>query len=278
MRVSGSFAVAIIAAALIASAAEPEAPATGKNSASPLVAILQGGVEASQSEAESTSDAIARLEEAARSVLEEIPAQSPVAVRLERALKMDGTDETRLARLQTAARTSIDQLAFEPVHEAEQPEGFPPYTPAGLLEVKEYPAYRMAVANGFWTLFTHIKSNDIGMTAPVEMTFDSPDDKTLKQTSMAFLYGDPDLGSTGRKGNVEVVDVEPATVVSLGMRGRRTSESSRQAQATLQAWLDAHPEYEQAGDFRIMGYNSPYVPADKQFWEAQLIISRRNAE
>ncbi|MEW4531279.1 heme-binding protein [Maioricimonas sp. JC845] len=276
MRLStfcGSF---LLAALLVAGGAHSDESRTHGDSASQLVATLQSALESAGADTVPESDAVNRLESAIRSVLEQTPAQSPVAVQLSRALEQDGSTQTRLARLQTATRATVDQLAFQPVHEAEQPQGFPPHTPAGLLEVKEYPAYRMAVANGFWTLFMHIKANNIEMTAPVEMTFNSPDGKTLKQSSMAFLYGRPDLGSAGQKGKVDVIDVPPATVISLGIRGRRTQEKVDRAQATIEDWLEAHPDYARAGDFRIMGYNSPYVPDERQFWEAQLIIRKRD--
>ena len=58
------------------------------------------------------------------------------------------------------------------------PEGFPDPTPAGEIQIKRYPAYRLARSKmsgadsvAFWTLFLHIKKNEIAMTAPVEMTY-----------------------------------------------------------------------------------------------------------
>ena len=73
----------------------------------------------------------------------------------------------------------IGDLAFEPIMEAPLPVGFPAPVPAGEIAVIEYPRYRLARAgmkggqNGtFFTLFRHIQSNDIPMTAPVEMTMD----------------------------------------------------------------------------------------------------------
>ena len=59
--------------------------------------------------------------------------------------------------------------------EAPLPDGFPTYTPVGEIEVKRYPAYRKAETTGgvaFWTLFQHIKTAGISMTAPVEMTYE----------------------------------------------------------------------------------------------------------
>ena len=56
------------------------------------------------------------------------------------------------------------------------PFGFPPPTPEGKIEIKQYPAYRcatvrhsgelsMAANSAFNPLYRHISSNDISMTA-----------------------------------------------------------------------------------------------------------------
>ena len=66
---------------------------------------------------------------------------------------------------------------FRPIKEAEMPQGFPGYTPVGQIEIKQYPAYRKAFASGpaeFWLLFSHIKQNNVAMTAPVEMDYGEP--------------------------------------------------------------------------------------------------------
>ncbi|HEY9845569.1 MAG TPA: hypothetical protein V6D03_05165, partial [Candidatus Caenarcaniphilales bacterium] len=62
------------------------------------------------------------------------------------------------------------------------PEGFPPPTPSGKIEVKQYPAYRsgtityegkldQATNAAFEPLYRHISSNKIAMTAPVEARY-----------------------------------------------------------------------------------------------------------
>ena len=69
-------------------------------------------------------------------------------------------------RVATENRASADE--FQPIKEAEMPKGFPTYTPVGKIEIKKYPAYRKASASGpaeFWTLFQHIKQNNVTMTA-----------------------------------------------------------------------------------------------------------------
>ena len=131
-----------------------------------------------------------------------------------------------LARLMAVEPTSPagaprEDTGFKPVVEAPLPDGFPTYTPVGEIEVKKYPAYRKAETSGrvaFWTLFEHITSAGIAMTAPVEMTYQKDGPPVGKERAMAFLYGNKSIGTPGQKGNVEVVDVPAATVVSMGMR------------------------------------------------------------
>lgn len=64
--------------------------------------------------------------------------------------------------------------------DTELPEGYPPPTPPGAIELKKYAEVRRAEVSGrlnpnlgmnlgFWPLFQHIQRNDIAMTAPVEM-------------------------------------------------------------------------------------------------------------
>jgi len=66
------------------------------------------------------------------------------------------------------------------------PEGFPPPTADGVIEIKQYPGYRAATvqisgnlanasSRGFSPLFRHISRNDIAMTAPVENSLPSGD-------------------------------------------------------------------------------------------------------
>lgn len=165
---------------------------------------------------------------------------------------------------------------FQPLVEAPLPEGFPAYTPVGVVELKHYPAYRKAETSGraaFWTLFQHITSAGISMTAPVEMTYQHDGPPVGSERAMAFLYGSQDIGTPGRKGNLEVVDVPAATVVSIGMRGQRSNDALVQAEQRLRAWLETSKgAYEQSGPLRVMGYNSPFVARDRQFFEVQIPV------
>jgi hypothetical protein len=165
---------------------------------------------------------------------------------------------------------------FQPIKEAEMPSGFPGYTPVGEIEVKKYPAYRKASASGgaeFWTLFAHIKSNNIEMSAPVEMDYGDPKAEKPAERSMAFLYGSKDQGKTGKQGDVTVVDVPAMTVVSIGCRGSRTKSAVAEARQKVLKYVDAHKEkYTIAGPLRVLGYNSPFVPREKNFFEVQVPV------
>jgi hypothetical protein len=169
-------------------------------------------------------------------------------------------------------------LSFQPINEAEQPKGFPSPTPVGEVEVKHYPVYRKAQAEmsrnrAFWTLFLHIKKNDIAMTAPVEMNYDNPRADEPKEKKMAFLYSQPSLGNLGKDGSIDVVDVPAMTVVSTGVRGEQNVKSVQGAQQRLEAWLESHKDtWITAGPMRTMAYNSPFVPRDRNYFEVQFPI------
>jgi uncharacterized surface protein with fasciclin (FAS1) repeats len=160
--------------------------------------------------------------------------------------------------------------SFEPKMEAPLPKGFPGPGPVGQVVVKEYPQYRAARADGsnsFWMLFRHIKKNEVQMTTPVQMTMSD----SMRQQDMAFLYEAPDQGDAGRQGGVQVLDLEPLTVLSVGVRGSRSAEMVDRARSAIEERLAADG-LERAGDWRLMGYNSPMVPASKRFWELQLPV------
>lgn len=185
-----------------------------------------------------------------------------------------------------AVRAATDNQAsaeqFQPIKEAEMPKGFPSYTPVGQIEVKQYPAYRKASTSGlaeFWTLFQHIKQNNVTMTAPVEMDYGDPRVPKSKERSMSFLYERPDQGSAGKQGSVEVIDVPAMMVVSIGCRGARTASAIAEARAKLLTWIDQKKgEYVSVGPMRVMGYNSPFVPRDRNFFEVQIPVKAAKSD
>ena len=192
---------------------------------------------------------------------------------------MNPVTENALKTLGDRMGEIAKDLAFTPIKEAEMPRGFPPPTPVGEIEIKRYPAYRMAQTeseerSAFWTLFKHIKRNKIAMTAPVEMGYESTGAAKPVQSSMAFLYGNDSLGKAGSDGAVRVVDVLPQMVVSVGVRGNRTQNKIVTARKSLLKWIeDNSSTYRIAGEMRVMGYNSPFVPAGRKYFEVQIPIT-----
>ena len=168
-------------------------------------------------------------------------------------------------------------LTFKPRVEAPVPAGFPAPTPVGVVEIKKLPVYRMAKVansgmggNNFFTLFNHIKKNNIEMTAPVEMTMAEKNGK-YTESSMAFLYQETTLGKVGPQGNIAVLDTTEGTVVSVGMRGSPSSENIESARRWLLEKIKNAPEaYEIAGELKVMGYNSPFMPEKLRYYEVQL--------
>lgn len=162
------------------------------------------------------------------------------------------------------------------VSEAPLPKGWPEPGPFNEVRKKNYPAYRAAFTNGkgensaFWTLFAHIKRNEIPMTAPVEMEL-SEEDQALRQHSMAFLYQDGTVGRPGKDGaKVEVRDVPAATVLSYAWQGPDSKANLTAARTALEEELQKR-ELEESG-FRLLGYNGPGTPRNKRTWELQALL------
>jgi hypothetical protein len=182
--------------------------------------------------------------------------------------------------LQKALREAREILTFRPVIEAPTPQGFPKWTPVGEIRVQRYPKYRAArtkmssgEVSAFWTLFNHIESNTIKMTAPVEMSYEQSASNEPCETSMAFLYANTEVGQTGSAGSVTVADVSPATFVSIGVHGETTPEAVTKASSLLKAWLKNNADrYEASGDLRVLGYNSPMIPRNKRYFEVQIPV------
>ena len=175
-----------------------------------------------------------------------------------------------LRRTFDAIRTD---LAFRPLNEAPLPEGFPEAGPVGRIVEKTYPRYRAARAQGgessFFTLFGHIQRNDVEMTAPVEMTLDDG----ARAVDMAFLYESPRQGRAGTQGRVDVLDLDRQSVLSLAIRGRRSTALVAEARALIEAELARHG-LKAMGAFRVLAYNSPMVPAERQLFEVQVPVAR----
>jgi hypothetical protein len=169
------------------------------------------------------------------------------------------------------------------------PEGYPAPTPPGAIELKTYPAVRRAEVTGesnpdrgmnqaFWPLFRHIQGHDIAMTTPVEVDYkglEGRDDSEPDSWTMAFLYRTPDLNGTGQEGKVTVRDAAPVTVVSAGVRGDYGMGSLRKGMEVVEQWLGENPQWEAAGDWRMLNYNGPQLRWWNKWAEVQIPVRRR---
>jgi len=170
------------------------------------------------------------------------------------------------------------------------PEGFPPPTTDGEIEVKQYPAYRAATvqvsgelanapSQGFSPLYRHISSNDISMTSPVETRYPTAtlqaDASSEGQADVSFLYRSLDIVPEAVAQNVRVEEMPPMTVVSLGVRGGYDYGAYTKGIQRLQAWLTEHPEYVVAGPPRRFFYDGPYVPDFLKRSDIQIPVERR---
>lgn len=168
------------------------------------------------------------------------------------------------------------------------PRGYPAPTPMGAIEIKEYPLVRRAQVKrdgnpdwgmgwAFWPLFQHIKQREIAMTSPVEMDFEgmtgAPSSKPDSWT-MSFLYRAPELGPTGADKKVEVVDIEPVTVVAIGFKGSYKLSRVREHLGTLENWLNGQNEWEPVGEPRALYYNGPEQRESRKWGEVQIPITR----
>ncbi len=171
------------------------------------------------------------------------------------------------------------------------PDGFPPPTTAGKIEVKQYPAYRsgtytykgrlaQAANKSFEPLFQHISSNGISMTAPVEARYPSitlkelptgnPDE--IGQAEVSFLYRNEAVRPKQVAKGIKVESHPAITVVSIGVRGAYTYASYQENLARLQDWLAKHPSYVVAGVPRRFFYDSPFTPDAFKRSEVQIPI------
>lgn len=174
------------------------------------------------------------------------------------------------------------------------PQGYPAPTPPKAIDIKGYPLVRRAQVKGqanpdlgmnvgFWPLFNHIKKREIAMTSPVEMEYggaQSEESDAAPQWTMAFLYRTTDLGPTGvakENERVEVIDVQPMTVISLGFKGVYSRGMVDAAVQTLRSELAKHTEWEAAGEPRALYYNGPEMPNGRKWGEVQIPITRKQS-
>ena len=173
------------------------------------------------------------------------------------------------------------------------PEGFPPPTPAGLIEVKHYPAYRSgtvsyrgklanAAESAFNPLFRHISENNISMTAPVEARYplstlwvgkEGPPDEQ-GEAEVSFLYRNPDVNPQQIAQGIRVEDTAPMTVLSIGVQGNYSYGSYQQYVGQLRDWLSQHTDHKVVGPPRRLFYDSPFIPDALKRSEIQVPVQK----
>ena len=99
-------------------------------------------------------------------------------------------------------------------------------------------------------------------------------DGDMRMKDMAFLYESADQGKAGSQGTVEVLDLRSIEVLSIGMRGKRSNSRIELAKALITGRM-AEMGMEPAGDWRVLGYNSPMVSVAKRYWELQVPIRKK---
>lgn len=227
------------------------------------------------------SKRLAILQQAAKKVRNNHPANVMISDWL---APLDDASSPSVAELLESLEKTRDLLSFEPTMEAPLPNGFPNVTPVGEIQIKRYPEYRLARTPAsasetvaFFTLFGHIQSQGIAMTAPVEMTFSAGREGGPKEESMAFLYRSTEQGQLGKGGLVDVVDVPALSTVSIGLPGAFNPQRVAEAQKRLEAWLAEQQQWTPAGPLRVLGYNGPNVPAKKRYFEVEIPVQKKES-
>ena len=163
------------------------------------------------------------------------------------------------------------------ISEAPLPKGWPEPGPYKQVTRKSYPAYRAAFTpnksanSGFRRLFSHIKSKNIPMTAPVEMTMQQGKNDEMQMEEMAFLYQNTQVGKTGKDGEEVIVrDVLAQEALSYAWQGLRSKSSIARARKALDEALAAQGL--KASGYRLLGYNSPFILPWRQTHELQALL------
>lgn len=170
------------------------------------------------------------------------------------------------------------------VEEAPLPEGYPPPGPVGEVIEKQYPVTRSYSATGdgaFMDCFGYLAAHHHKMTAPVVVEYKTGAEKSAGSARsgmpipierMHFLLEKNSLDEPQEAGPVKVADMPKMRVLSIAQRGPITTEAIKTAQEKLNAKLKESEGVRPAGEFRILGYNSPMIPREKNYWEVQLPI------
>ena len=174
------------------------------------------------------------------------------------------------------------------VEEAPLPEGFPPPSEPGKVVEKTYPVLRSISATGagsFMKCFGYLSVKQHKMTAPVVMEFKPDADPSKHRPGdelpvpierMHFLLQKNSLDEPKVLGPVRVADMSAMRVLSIAFQGDSTPDAVKKGQVAIESRLKEMPDAERAGDYRLLGYNSPMLERSKNFWELQLPIAEKS--
>ncbi len=175
------------------------------------------------------------------------------------------------------------------IEEGPLPEGFPPPGEVGKVIEKIYPLCRTYSAEGnnaFMRCFAYLSKQKHEMTAPVIMDYqrrvDSADAKpptdsnVMDVARMHFVLADLSLDKPKQEGPVVVADMAQMRVLSIACQGEMTPRELEAATRKLDTEIAMRSDVVAVGPQRVLGYNSPMVPRDKQYWEVQVPIEGKN--
>ncbi|MGF1520350.1 MAG: GyrI-like domain-containing protein, partial [Nodosilinea sp.] len=89
-----------------------------------------------------------------------------------------------------------------------------------------------------------------------------------------FLYRSLDIVPQEVAQDIQIEDIPPMTVVSIGTRGRYDLESYQASIQQLQTWLAAHPDYTVVGSPRRFFYDGPFLPDALKRSDVQIPVQR----
>ena len=152
-------------------------------------------------------------------------------------------------------------------------------TPVGKIEIKEI-AQRIALEasvqspyfggnnNLFRTLFRYISNNGVAMTVPVEAE--------MQPGKMRFFVGAKDANKKLLSiDDVEVRNLEPITVISIGIRGSYSEKRFKKNEKALLEWLAENGQYEAVSNPYGVYWNSPFVPGFLKRSEIHLPVKEK---
>ena len=154
-----------------------------------------------------------------------------------------------------ALSANLPLMGYEAIHEK---------TPVGEIRVLELPkriALEAKSAQGYFsennglfrTLFGYISEHDLSMTTPVEAE--------IEPGKMRFFVGEKDAAKKRpNTGKVEVINLDPITVVAIGIRGSYNIENFQNHEKLLLTWIDENPDYEISGSAYAVYWDGPFIP------------------